>query len=232
MEEITKYTPETPAQAQNPMQIISAAVMAGNVPVETMRALLDLETQYKQREAQKAFSGAVVKFQHECPIVEKGDSANGKPYARMDRIARAISPHMKACGLAVTWESVRFNETMTVCTIDGTLLHADGYSRPIHAEIAVPKGNPSQNSAQVCASAETYAKRYAICGCLGIYTGDDNDGSAAVPSLTAAQIAELTSAGKAANFDDARIIKMLAVAARDGFEKTMRAVKTAAGVKS
>jgi len=195
---------------QTPLDIIQQCALSGDVPVEKLQALFDLETQYKQREAQKAFSAAVAKFQHNCPVIEKGDSANGKPYARMDRIARTIRPHMKEAGLAVTWESVKFKDSMQVCTIDGTLLHADGYSKPIYAEIAVPKGNVSQNGAQVCASAETYAKRYALCGCLGIYTGDDDDGNAGqVDTITADQAKELHALVKAAKFSDSRVAKML-----------------------
>jgi hypothetical protein len=125
-----------------------------------------------------------------------------------------------------------------MCVMDGILTHSSGHSVPVHQEVAVPEeiisgtGKSVANSAQRCGMAESYCVRRGTCNVFGIITGDDSDGSTAAPSLTAAQIAELTSAGKAANFDDARIIKMLAVAARDGFEKTMRAVKTAAGVKS
>jgi hypothetical protein len=176
MDEVAKYDTDA-IEAIEPMRIIKDAVLNNDIPVDKLQALFDLETRVQEREAKKEFTRAIAKFQHECPIVEKGDDAHGKKYARMDRIWRTIRPLIRECGLALTWESCTFNRETKVCILDGTISHISGYSKPIHSEIAIPEKITGQNSAQVDGSAQSYAKRYATSGVLGIYTGQDDDGN-------------------------------------------------------
>ena len=141
-----------------------------------LQALLAVRDQWEAAEARKAFNSAVVEFQNRCPIIEKGDKAYDKMYARIDRIWRTIRPLMQETGLAVTWEG--FKEIAGVVHLDGHLVHRDGHSQALHHEIPLPDQIKGMNATQRSGAAETYAKRYAMCAALGIQTGDDDDGNA------------------------------------------------------
>jgi hypothetical protein len=142
--------------------------------VEKLKVLAAMRREWQADESRKAFNAAVVRFQLECPIIEKKDKAYDKMYARIDRIWRTIRPLMDKCGLAVTWES--FKEQAGTCYLEGNLLHRDGHAQPLHHEVPLPDAIKGMNATQRSGAAETYAKRYAMCSALGIQTGDDDDG--------------------------------------------------------
>ena len=190
MDKLAKIEEAEITQTIDPMAIIKDVAMNNDIPVDKLTALFDLETRVQEREAKKEFTRAIAKFQHECPIITKGDSANGKPYARMDRIWSTIRPLIKECGLAITWESCTFNRVDKVCILDGTISHIGGYSKPIHSEVSLPDIIRGQNTAQVDGSAQTYAKRYATTGVLGIYMGNDDDGNGWKPETITTEQAE------------------------------------------
>ena len=190
MDKLAKTEDAEIVQTIDPMAIIKDVALNNDIPVDKLAALFDLETRVQEREAKKEFTKAIAKFQHECPIITKGDSANGKPYARMDRIWSTIRPLIKECGLAITWESCTFNRETKVCILDGTISHVSGYSKPIHNEVAIPELIRGQNVAQVDGSAQTYSKRYATTGVLGIYMGNDDDGNGWQPDTITQEQAE------------------------------------------
>ena len=142
--------------------------------------LLQMQERDRRANAEALYNAAAVRFQQRCPIIARGDTANGRPYARMDRIWREIRPLLTECGLAVTWESCAVQGESV--TIKGHLRHSGGHTVAIDHTIPMPEANRGQNAAQRAASAETYAKRYAICSALGIQTGDDDDGNAGAQS--------------------------------------------------
>ena len=146
-----------------------------------LQALLAVRRDWMADEAKAAFNAAVVRFQHECPIIEKKDKAYDKLYARIDRIWRTIRPLMEQCGLAIVWEG--FREQGGVCFLDGNLMHRAGHSQPLHHEVPLPDQIKGMNATQRSGAAETYAKRYAMCSALGIQTGDDDDGHGGAKSL-------------------------------------------------
>jgi hypothetical protein len=140
-----------------------------------LRELLAVRREWNADEAAAAFNAAIVRFQQQCPIIPKLDKAYDKLYARIDRIWRTIRPLMEECGLAVTWESMR--EQGGVMILEGHLRHSRGHAQPVHHEIPLPDLIKGQNVTQRAGSAETYAKRYALCAALGIQTGEDDDGA-------------------------------------------------------
>ena len=143
-----------------------------------LRELLAVRREWQADLAAAAFNAAIVRFQQQCPIIPKLDKAYDKMYARIDRIWRTIRPLMESCGLAVTWESMK--EQGGVMVLEGHLRHTQGHAQPIHHEVPLPDIIKGQNITQRTGSAETYAKRYALCAALGIQTGDDDDGAGGV----------------------------------------------------
>jgi hypothetical protein len=187
MNEVNKI--QTTTAAEQSYAVIMQAVNDPACDPAKLRELLAVRREWMADESARAFNAAVVAFQQQAGIIKKADSANGRPYARIDRIWREVRPIMQACGLAVTFESVRTNgET---CILDGHVRHATGHAQAIHHEIPLPQAIPGQNAAQRAGSAETYAKRYATCAALGIQTGDDDDGNAGRRVTTDEKLATL-----------------------------------------
>lgn len=187
------------------------AMMADNgCDASKLRELLAVRKDFMDDEAKQAFNAAVVQFQQRVKIVARGDSNNGRPYARIDRIWREIRPLLDECGLAVTWESVK--SAQNICVLDGHLRHARGHAQPLHHEMPLPEEIRGQNATQRAGSGETYCKRYALCAALGIQTGDDDDGGS--PSMPAqpARVAVLRQAIKDRGKDEAKAREYLGVA--------------------
>lgn len=177
------------ASAQSPALILIRDAMASDVAPEKLRALLEVKQAWEADEARKAFSRAITEFQKHAPIVEKGDDANGKKYAALDRIWRTVRPLLTDLGLSVTWQVSEMRDNGTNCHLEGMLRHRDGHGEKLSFDLPIPdaimssSGRAVQNKAQVMGSANTYAKRYALCAALGIVTGEDSDGTAPDPFI-------------------------------------------------
>lgn len=190
--------------------LIREAIASGKQP-EYLHELLNVRREWEADEARKAFNFAIAEFQRRAPIIAKEDKAYDKQYARMDRIWREIRPLVTELGLSVTWQVCELRDGM--CHVEGQLRHRQGHGErlamdlPLPAIIKTRDGKDAQNAAQQIGSANTYAKRYALCSALGIVTGDDDDGHAAGGNLVTA--------------DQADELKQLVDAARgvDGFNE-------------
>lgn len=174
-----------------------------------LREILAARKEWMADEAAAAFNAAVVQFQRESAIVEKLDTANGRAYARMDRIWRTIRPLLDKCGLAITWESVK--TTADTVILDGHLRHSQGHAQPLHHEMPMPDVLKGQNSAQRAGSGETYAKRYAVCAALGIQTGEDDDGGKVALPASSALVGEVRALIAAAGKEEAKACQFLRV---------------------
>lgn len=165
--------------------------LANDVSPEKLSALLAVRREWEADEARKAFNYAIAEFQRRAPIIAKADKAYDKQYARMDRIWREIRPLLTELGLSVTWQVCELRDN-GLCHVEGQLRHRQGHGERLAQDIPMPELIKGQNKAQQMGSATTYAKRYALCGALGIVTGDDDDGHAAGGKLiTAEQVDEL-----------------------------------------
>lgn len=191
---------QRPAPAVGAYDIIMRAASDGACDPAKLRELLAARREWRADEAAAAFNRAVVTFQARAKIVQRSDVANGRAYAKMDRIWREIRSLMDECGLAVTWESVATSGES--CVLDGHLRHADGHAQPLHHEMPVPERVPGQNASQRAGAAETYCKRYATIAALGLQTGTDTDACVAVPATPSA-IADARSALAARGSDEA-----------------------------
>lgn len=169
--------------------LIRDAVASKADPAQ-LRELLAVRREWESDEARKAYNKAIADFQRGAPIVEKGDDANGKQYAALDRIWRTIRPLLTDLGLSVTWQVSEVRDGSTICHLEGMLRHRDGHGEKLTFDLPIPdaitssSGKAVQNKAQVIGSANTYAKRYALCAALGIVTGIDDDGNGTGGDLT------------------------------------------------
>jgi hypothetical protein len=147
--------------------------LKSDVSPEKLAALLAVKRDWESDEARKAFNFAVAEFQRRAPIVAKADKAHNKEYARMDRIWREIRSLVTELGLSVTWQICELHGDGKLCHVEGQLRHRDGHGERLVMDIPLPEIVSGQNKAQQMGSAQSYAKRYALCGALGVVTGDD-----------------------------------------------------------
>lgn len=191
----------SPAADFAPTLLIREAMSASAVSTEKLAALLAVRQMWEADEARKAFYLALAEFQSGAPIVEKGDDANGKPYARMDRIWRTVKPLLTQVGFSVSWQvaEIKNDELLGIyCHMEGTLAHRHGHFLSLRFNMPVPdaitnsSGKAVQNKAQVFGSALTYCERYSTCAALGIVTGEDDDGNGGFKSqLDQKEIAQI-----------------------------------------
>lgn len=158
-----------------------ASVDWPSLDTDKAKAMAEMMERAEDRQARKDYFAAISQFQGRCPIIEKGDKANGRPYARMDRIWRTIKPLMFELGLAPSWHVVEYRESGNTCHLEGELTHTSGHFVKLIHDVPCPEKIPGQSSTQRAGSAETFAKRYATCSALGIVTGEDDDGTGGAP---------------------------------------------------
>jgi hypothetical protein len=183
-------TDTLPAAPRGALALIQNAIDQ-KVDPATLRELLAVKKDWEADEARKAFYSATSEFQRRAPIIPKADDANGKPYARMDRIWREIKPLVTDLGLSVTWQKTFLQgvDDAPICHIEGRLSHKDGHGQDLVFDVPVPEaitnrdGKAVQNAAQRMGSAHTYAQRYGTCAALGIVCGDDDDGNGGVVTI-------------------------------------------------
>lgn len=219
-------TQVAPSGSNDAYALIMRAVQDEKCDPAKLRELLAVRREWAQDQAASAFNAAVVEFQHQAKIVVKGDVANGRAYARMDRIWREIRPLMERTGLAVTWESVK--TVGDTCILDGHLRHAQGHAQPLHHEMPLPEKINGQNASQRAGSGETYCKRYATCAALGIQTGTDDDGGPQAEPASDSAILDARTMLKDAGKPESSACKWLGIARLEDAtaEQIARLVKT------
>ena len=100
--------------------------MASDVDPQKLAALLQVRQAWEADEARKAFNVAITEFQRRAPIIEKGDKAYDKAYARIDRIWQGVDP-------TVTGE--RAAEICRQKNVDVILVDGTGYGSSVAPQI-------------------------------------------------------------------------------------------------
>lgn len=150
-----------------------------NASIETMERLFALHKEVQAERAKAAFVQALANFQKEVPVIGKTKKVSGNDgklryqYAPLDAIHEQIKKPLADNGLAYSWDIIHKDAHM-IATV--TLTHIDGHSRTSSFEIPVDSGG-FMTQPQKYASAQTYAKRYALINVLGITTADEDDDS-------------------------------------------------------
>lgn len=156
------------------MAIIANAAADPNCDPAKLRVLLAVKQTWEADKARKDFARDMAQFQSRCPIISKLDSANGRNYARIDRIFREIRPLMTECGFWILWSDSEIRDGLVHLT--GVLGHKGGHTVTTRQVIPLPDEIRGTNAAQRAGSGQTYAQRYGVCAVMGVVCGDDNDG--------------------------------------------------------
>ncbi len=181
------------------LNLIAAAATNPNVDVAKLGALLDMQRQVEQRQAEREFTEALHAAQSEVPAVAKNGTITlgGKgniPFATLEDVMAALRPIMDRNGLSVTFDN-REREGGGLI-IQASLSHRSG-APPKIASMPLPIDNgPGRNPLQAMGSTLSYGRRYTLEMLFNIVrTGADDDGkeggSVYVDEVTAKLIEDL-----------------------------------------
>src|SRR5215468_3132268 len=181
---------ERPALAPaptTPMQMLQLAVERG-ASVEILDKLLNLQERVEANQARKEFDAAFAAVKAEVGIIKKtGTGHNGKKYADMADIARALDPVIAEHGLSYRFRANRVaNELIVTCVICHRAGHYEENSLPGPLDLSGSK-NPIQAVGSTC----TYLQRYTLIAAFGlaasvegnIINDDDGEGANTKPRI-------------------------------------------------
>lgn len=170
-------TVDTQQLEVSPEALIAAGIDKG-LSIEMMERLFAMRKELRAEIAMAAYDDALAAFQAECPIIEKTKPVifNGKVqynYAPFEEIIDKTHELLGKHGLSYSFKTEIVQEGLRATCI---LKHRGGHSQTGEF-VAEMKGTNMMSGAQIMASKQTFAKRYAFCNVTGIVSGDeDNDG--------------------------------------------------------
>jgi hypothetical protein len=165
----------------NIFQVIAQYATAGNVNVDVMSKLLDMQERVMNKQAEVAFNQAMTKLQSKLPTIRKDGKIeftdkNGVKreiaFARYEDIDAGIRPLLIEEGFSISFNTQWADSVI----ISGTLAHKDGHSRTSSMRLPLDTSG-SKNNLQAMGSTTSYGKRYLVGMLLNIVTkGEDDDG--------------------------------------------------------
>jgi len=188
------------SEALSPLQVINNALSAG-VNSDTMRALMQMQNEYEDRKARKAYVRAMAAFKKGCPKIYKNrkvsfENRDGKKteytHATLDHIVETVCPVMSEFGLSHTWETEQLEGGLIRVTCIVT--HEEGHSE--HTTLQSGRDDSGgKNNIQAVGSAVMYLQRYTFLAATGLAAQDMDDDGAAIPSMrvTSDEAEQLTS---------------------------------------
>ena len=167
----------------SPLLLIQRAIDKGT-SMEQLKDLVELARQMKADRAAELWAEAVTKFQGLCPMVKKNRRTTGGKfqfsYASLDDVMDVARPHLKECGLVVSFTSrpapigadgKSAGYEITCLVRYGT--HVEGTT------VTLPCPSlSSMDAVQQFGSVVSYGKRYALCAALNIIVSDEDDDAA------------------------------------------------------
>ena len=180
-------TEEQAPELFSPEFLIAKAIDRG-MSLETLERLMAMRDKLRaeqevdrSREAKMAFDRAMTAFQSECPAIEKKKSVMNKDgksvryrYAPLgdivEQVRDLIGKHGFSHRISEAFLDRETKEAVAVCMVT----HAQGHRELTERRFSL-SASDYMNPAQNCASAMTFASRYAFCGAFGINTVDEDD---------------------------------------------------------
>ena len=178
-----EIAPAVAPAVATPADLLRHAMDAG-VDVDKLSKLMELQTQWEQREAVKAYNAAFANFKAEAIKLVKTREVSqgplkGTKYAELYSIINAVTPSLSRHGLSLSWRLTKDEAAWIEVTC--LLKHIGG-----HFEV-VSMGSPpdqdrgtskARNTIQERASAISYLERYTAKAILGLSEqNDDDDGN-------------------------------------------------------
>lgn len=144
-----------------------------DIDPDRLEKFLDLQIKMEERQAQKALSSALARFQADCPIIKKTKRGHNSNYAPLDEIVFTIKPVLDSNGLSYSFNTTKINENEKEMAI--TVRHVGGGQFQSSYVFPAMDDGGKMNSSQRGKSANSYAKRALIENALGLVTADEDD---------------------------------------------------------
>ncbi len=219
---------EIKREEMTPLQVISQAVLAGNVPVETMEKLMNLQERWEANKAKKEFDKSLAAFQSELPTIKKTKTVKNKDgtirysYAPLESILEQTKGLLAKHGFSYKFDTKVNGMVEVTCR----LTHESGHSETSFFAVPIDK-DAYMTAPQQFASALTFAKRYTFNDITGIMTGDEDNDANNLAKETKTETSSLTEKTKtdiirAAIVDGGRIKSVSSLVAmirkKEGYE--------------
>lgn len=166
-------------KTESPLMAAAALVQAnGNMDVEKLGKLLDMQIKWEANEAKKAFVQAMTEFKKDPPEILKDKHVKygntEYDHASLNGVTTAINSGLSKCGLSASWITEQTDKGIKVtCKITHILGHSEETSL-----ISPPDSSGGKNPIQAIGSAVSYLRRYTIEAITGVASKDieDDDG--------------------------------------------------------
>lgn len=173
---VTKVVAKPAKQEISQVDSFIQTAIQTNASPETLERLFALHEKFEAEKAKAAFVQALANFQRDIPVIEKTKKVLDKSgklryqYAPLDTIIAAIKVPMSEHGLSFTWTLENGDKQLTATA---KITHVKGHSEI--SSFTIPIDTEGYMTApQKYASAQTFAKRYALCNALGISTSEED----------------------------------------------------------
>jgi len=217
--------------------LIAMAINA-DLDIEKLERLMEMKEREEAKTAYAAFVVAVSGFQARCPTVKKTGTVTDKTgkliytYPKFDSIMKTIQPYIEKNSLSVRFNSdISEGQVKVHCMVSHSGGHTDDsyFACPIEASMS-----GGANASQRTASANSFAKRYALMNALNIAGSDFDDDDAQIlgtepETITPEQAATLRDELTSLEADEAYFCKWMKVKSLEeiterNFPKAQKAV--------
>lgn len=163
------------------VQMVERAAANPAVDVDKLERLLAMKERIEARQAEQAFNAAMTECQRAMDPIRRDavNPDNKSRYARLETLIKAINPIITEHGFSMSFGSEQspIDKHYRVTCI---LAHANGYSRPYHADIPADltgmKGTPNKTATHAFGSTMSYGRRYLTLLIFNIaLTNEDDD---------------------------------------------------------
>lgn len=184
--------------------------------VDKLERLMGLYERMSAQQARIAFDDAMAVCQEELPAVirNKRNTQTNSNYADLAAIEDAAMPVITRHGFSAKF----FPEPSGLADhygVGATISHRGGHREQYHADVPADgagiKGTANKTATHAFASTMSYGRRILLCMAFNIATKDDDGNAAGRKAITADQFFELQRLIEAAQADETKFCKFLAV---------------------
>lgn len=184
MNQLTKVEPQ-----DQMMAIIAKVVADPNCDVDKMDKIISLQERMFDKNAQIAFSKAMVACQSDMPMVTATvvNTQTKSTYVKYEHLMAQIKPIYVKHGFALSFGEELCSKKDNI-TVSCDVVHLDGHSKSYSATLPIDscgiKGLVNKTGIHATASAYTYAKRYLATMIFNIAVADHDDDAIQAGGIT------------------------------------------------
>ena len=166
------------------LSVIRNMVTSGNFDVSVARELLEMQKDFMKQQSIINFNNDFSLMSKEIPVIAHTKKSYSTTYTPYEDIVKITQPILSKYGFSISFSNEQSNvdSIKVICT----LMHKDGHSVSTSLELPTEAVTKGMNKMQAIGAANSYGKRYALCGILNIATtGEDCNNGFATNAKTA-----------------------------------------------